>query len=136
MMPTSGNLNEATLGPRRHRAVLDWANEFGGMYHLRFVWVNVRPSYRDAAVLPPRRSLSPANSVCRVTWWCVTVQLMVISDPAIAAEVVHSREFDKVEEAYRSVTKAWQTSVLALALHMLSEHHFLRLHKRGPALYR
>jgi hypothetical protein len=51
---------------------------------------------------------------------CVTVQLMVISDPAIAAEVVHSREFDKVEEAYRSVTKACQPSVLELALHMLS----------------
>ncbi len=40
LMP--GNLNEATLGPRRHHAVLDWANEFGGMYHLRFAWVNVR----------------------------------------------------------------------------------------------
>jgi hypothetical protein len=66
----------------------------------------------------------------------VNVQIMVISDPVLAAEVVHSREFDKVEEAYRSVTKACQPSVLALALYTSIETHFLRLSERGPAWYR
>lgn len=38
-----------------------------------------------------------------ITVWCP--QIIVISDPAIVAEVLHSRELDKVPEAYRSVTK-------------------------------
>ena len=72
-MRSSGNLNEATLGPRRHRAVLDWANEFGGMYHLRFAWVNVRPTTRMRRFLLAALMTSHAHSVSGcdpVSWLC------------------------------------------------------------------
>jgi len=57
----AGNLAEASRTPQRHRVILDWANRFGLLYHVRLAWVDV----------------------------------VIISDPAVAAEVLHSRKFDK-----------------------------------------